>query len=112
MLSKQRTKSELKQLVNKLTWKLKEGQKLANHDVEAERDEAVGQAEETEWQMVKLQWKVDQVKQELEALIRRMTTIYVYGRLKEAKTELVNKSGVLRCIKYGSIILRETERLW
>ena len=62
MLSKQTMKSELKQLVDKLTWKLKEGKERVNHDVEAKREKALGKAEQAEWQMIKLQRKVDQVK--------------------------------------------------
>ena len=48
MLSKQMMKSELKQLVDKLTWKLKEPKEWANHDVEAEREKALGKAEQAE----------------------------------------------------------------
>lgn len=48
MLSKQTMKSELKQLVDKLTWKLKEGKERGNRDVEAEREKALGKAEQAE----------------------------------------------------------------
>ena len=48
MLSKQTMKSELKQLVDKLTWKLKEGKEWVNHVVEAEREKALGKAKQAE----------------------------------------------------------------
>ena len=41
-------KSELKQLVDKLTWNLKEGKEWVNHVVEAEREKTLGKAKQAE----------------------------------------------------------------
>lgn len=41
-------KSGLKQLVDKLTWKLKEAKERVNHDVEAKREKALGKAKQAE----------------------------------------------------------------
>ena len=41
-------KSELKQLVDKLTWKLKKAKVWVNYDVEAEREKALGKVEQAE----------------------------------------------------------------
>ena len=58
-----------------------------NPEVEAERAEALGRAEDAEQQLIELQWEVNQVKQELEDTCHE-DDHEVHSSLKEGRLTL------------------------
>ena len=60
-----------------------------NPEVEAERGEALGQAEDGEQQLIKLQWEVNQVKRELEDTCHE-DDHEVHNSLEEGEIDLAN----------------------
>ena len=87
MLPKQKTKAELKQQVEELTQRLPEAEERYDGDVESQRDEALGRAEEAERQVLDTECELTQVKRQLEEA-RHVRGHVSRDRVREAESDL------------------------
>ena len=99
-LPKQKTKAELKQLVDELTEKLRAAEARLDGDVEAERDEALEKAEEAEQRVLDLEQEVDQLKKDLEGAKDHVASgVEVKQKLVRAESDLEGSKDEIRRIE-------------